>query len=94
MDDAKIGEGRKEAEVFTQKQIEQMGESVSVSEEMLLQLNLKFKLRTGEVARQRTLIREPVRRLMLLQLGYAMHTILCIPYYAYHRTICMKHISS
>ena len=30
MDDAKIGEGRKEAEVFTQKQIEQMGEGVSV----------------------------------------------------------------
>ena len=88
MDDAKIGEGRKEAEVFTQKQIEQMGESVS--EEMLLQLNLTFKLRTGEVARQRTLIREPVRRLMLLQLGYMQ----CIPYYAYHMTISMKHISS
>ena len=82
MDDAKIGEGRKEAEVFTQKQIEQMGQSVS--EEMLFQLNLKFKLRTGDVASQRTLIREPVRRLMLLQLGYAMHTILCIPYHTVH----------
>ena len=35
MDDAKIGEGRKEAEVFTQKQIEQMGEGVSVTEEGL-----------------------------------------------------------
>ena len=91
MDDAKIGEGRKEAEVFTQKQIEQMGESVS--EEMLLQLNLKFKLKTGDVARQRTLIRELVRRLMLLQLGYAM-SILCIQYESYDMTMCMKHISS
>ena len=31
MDDAKIGEGRKEAEVFTQNQIEQMGERMSVT---------------------------------------------------------------
>ena len=33
MDDAKIGEGRKETEVFTQTKIEQMGE-LSVTVEM------------------------------------------------------------
>ena len=47
MDDAKIGEGRTEAKVFTQNQIEKMGEWISVTEEMgisilsmLFQLNL------------------------------------------------------
>ena len=47
MDDAKIGEGRTEAKVFTQNQIEKMGERISVTEEMgisilsmLFQLNL------------------------------------------------------
>ena len=34
MDDAKIGEGRKETEVFTQTKIEQMGEELSVTVEM------------------------------------------------------------
>ena len=34
MDNAKIGEGRKETEVFTQTKIEQMGEELSVTVEM------------------------------------------------------------
>ena len=97
MDDAKIGEGRTEAKVFTQNQIEKMGERISVTEEMgisilsmLFQLNLcqkplLLKLINGEAVRQRIHTQGPVRRSMLLQLGYEQNLLVI--------TSGMKHTS-